>query len=363
MDKYLSTYNVLFLDNKLIMSDMDSWLMAEWDLDTEKYNTISRLMPLGRYNEIYRVGLIMTSLLVGDFIYCILRNTAQLIKIDRFTGHFTRLGLNYNIGKIGELLYCSAEAVEGRIYMLPYNINQHIMVYDTETGTYDQGLAFSDIIDIPIEFNSENKIYSYICDNGRVWFAVSGTDMVIYADYIAGEVIKLIHCGGKLLSKITGDVEKVFACGTDRKSVFGINDDGTASLVLDSENGRINSCSFALKKNNNIFYVNSDGSIYVQDTSAAEMRKIELPDTFKNIDSIRGVKDIPFSNMVYKDGKLYLLPFSSNGLVTVDVNTFATKHYALAISDEEVKRERLKQEDILSEDDKLRLEDFIDSIR
>lgn len=360
MGKYLSVNNVYFEDDKLIMCDIDTWILAEWNIDSGAHCVISRLMPIGRYGDPKRMGFFVGYFRVRDSIYCMLRNTAQIIEIDVHTGRFIRHGLQYKVNEASCLLYADTRMIDNKIYFLPYELTENILVFDVDTKRYMKEKTLEQILNLSINCTSENKIYKYIYRDEVAWFAISGTDIIAEVNYVKGKTYRIIHSDNNKLKSISGDEEDIFAIGHEGKGVFSVEESGSVKLIVSCDDKYINNCAFVKKVNDKLFLTNSDGSTYVYfPTKEKDRMRVEFPDTFMSIDAVRRVYNRPFSNCLYRNGKLYLIPFSSNGMIVIDADTLEVMHYKLEISEEEVLMEKSKRNDVFNENKAFSLDEYI----
>ncbi len=356
MGKYLSVSSIFFDDNEdVIMCDIDTWILAKWNLEKGTYDTVSRLVPMGKYGDPYKMGLVIAIFHIGTSLYCIMRNTAQIIQVELETGRFVRHGMNYIVKEASCLMYTAAGVVENKIYILPFHPQDKIIIFDVTSKKYSEGSSIAEIIYSPEKFLPEQTIFRYVIHQNRVWFAIMGTDVMAEIDYANGKLCNLMHLENKL-SYASGTKDEIFAINYAGNEVYSIKNDQYKKIAT---NESYEKYIWSGEINDKLFFVGAEGSVIVEECGTQKTeKKLIFPVSFECVDEIRGVHNMPFYDCICSGDKLYLLPFSSNGMIVVDTKTLECKHYILQISDDDFISERNKAQEVFKEMSSFTLKDF-----
>lgn len=360
MGKYLSSFNISFKNDKIIMIDIDTWIVAEWDIERENYKTIARIMPIGGYGAASKLCFTINCFIVGDLMYCVMRNTAQITVINLTTGKHYVCGKNYPIYKLSDLKYATAMQIDNKIYLFPYMINQNIVIFDIKTNIYCE--IESPIKMLNLDYRYDNyMVNSYICNGNKIWFAVSGTNIIGVLDVANKEDSRYFSCGENSFLRLEGDKDNILAVGIGRKGLISIDNADNWYTVINSNDTEIDNINAVIPIDQKLFVENLDGSAYIifQD---GEKVCIQLPNELKKVDNVRAVKNVPFSKCFYKNDKIYMVPFASNGIVVIDINTLKSKYFCLEISGDDVEAEYCKRQDMIYENRFYTLANYLDYI-
>ncbi|MBO5144620.1 MAG: hypothetical protein J6C19_03670 [Lachnospiraceae bacterium] len=358
MDKHLSAMTGFIECGHLLVVDIDTWMFMDWDLNTDTYDTIADLKPVGEYKLCW----IQKILKYKNSYYFMQRNSKQLIEYDAQKKEVVRHGLDYLLGDSKCIIYSGAYIWEDYLYMMPFSYDGMITVFDMKSKRYIQEYRMVDLFGNKEIFGRDKKILSYVLSNDKLWFCVEKSNLAFCLDIQTMQSICFNLDAPESLYMATGGEEGVFLTEIDSyrfyeyDSVFNIfrNHD----VHKQQMNHKLKGYRFIFRSTQSIVAI--DKEMKAMDIIGADDRNIEtimFPDELCNIFELRRIDGI-FYGYIFKDKKVYLPSFSGNGTLEIDLFKYDIKYHCLKISHRDVVCRRYYGEKMLYENSDFKLDEL-----
>lgn len=358
MDKYLSVKTGIIQNSHLLTVDIDTWEFLDWNLDTDTYEIVAELMPDGGKKLCW----IQKMIEHDNSFYFLQRNSKQIIEYNMKRKKVIRYGTEYPLGDNSCLLYCDAFIWNDNLYMLPYSVDGVITVFDIKSKKYSQEYEMKKMFAKYGDIYNNKRILSYKRNNQNIWFCIEKSKLLVFLDLLTMECNCFELDAENGLSMVTGNGRRIF-CTEDGKNIF---------YEYDKDINLFKSFDLQRQKNKN-----GDGYWFIDSLDKTvigipkEMKSIDIigeegrvvqtimfPDSLCNIFELR-LTDWRFSQSIVDNNKLFFLPFSSNGLLEINLSNFDIKYHCLKIKHKDIAFSLIRQCKLIGENMNATLSDFL----
>lgn len=336
MDKNLSVKTGIIEQDHLLTVDMDTWMFMDWDLNTDTYDTIAELMP----EEEYKLCWVQKIIQFGDCYYFLQRNSKQIIEYDMWKGNVVRYGLDYVVGDNKCLLYSDAYVCKDSLYMLPYSCDGVITVFNMKSKQYIEEYKMADLIGEKTITNQGKKILSYIQISNKIWFCVEQSNLIVCLDLQTMKSTSLnLDAEDNLYMAMRGE-NRIYFTEMNGYHIWEYDDTSNIfrSFDVQKQHSKQEGKGYRFVYGTNQVVIAISKEMDSVDVIAREdesVRTIAFPSELCNIFELRRIDEKFFGYVVVKN-KLYLLPFSGNGLLEIDLQSYEIKYHCLKIQHEDV---------------------------
>ena len=313
-DKYVSVLEGYIEDNHLYMVDIDTWFFVDYNLD---FDQLSVIADIGTEMK-GKLCWVKKILHVENEFFFIIRNSKKIISYNPEKG-INIYGEEYPIGIDEEVRYADACVLNDRIYMLPIKSDGCISIFNLKTRKYEDDIDISQILNCRMTESRGISRYIHNDKDDVVWFCLVGTDNVFKLDLrsLKAEHVMLDSYGA--YEYVLGDEQNILGKTKDEYVIEYYYE--KLFLALPPQMDKLN-------------------MIYPEGNNKVE---VMLPSSSKLIYKLR-FYDAKFSKGIIKAGRLFLLPFSSNGIVEVNLETMKSVFHPSSISSLDLWSKRVRND-------------------
>lgn len=360
MQKNISSYTGLIKDGKYITVDIDTWLLVEYELTNRSHRIICNLLQ----ERPDRLFLCIKMLEIGNSIYFIFRNSQRILEYNTVEQRIYNYGLEYEIFKNSTVLYNDAYYFEGKIIMFPCEINDPIIFFEIETKEYIEKGSIKQMLVKEGVKRDAGKIYTYVKLQNEVWFCIYGSEW-LGCITLNNLNLRMRKCEkSNQLAKTVGGKDFVFFTEAESCRFFMTDKINGELLLYDVKDLELKEqeleYGFIVSVKKKIFAIPTyPKSLTIIDKETKEVINIKFPKEFSAIFKVRN-SELPFVRYIVHLEKLYLIPFSCNGMLVVDMVSYMIQYYPLKLRDRDFFYLEYAGVSVVCEEEKFGLEDFID---
>lgn len=315
MKKNISTLNAYSKNNHIYMSDIDDWVLVDYDLNAQSVRKIYPVIDDLPLKLFWNEGIIE----YGEWLYLVCRNAIRIIGINIHTKEVRTIANSVDIGENADFCVKNAVRVGDKIILFPGNIERTVWEYDISKETFKSIGSVSKIFNTYI---SEGVIVSQQVIGDEICFIIKDTTKIGWFNVISkvGEIkeYKLSSNIAKILC-VSNNLNR-FLVMTEDNSIYEIENDNVVriNIKLARNDEMIRSAHYG---ENKIFVTsNKYENIYLYDLEHEMTAIIKYPTEFSHVYAMRNFEGA-FVGTLESDEKIFLLPFSANGMVVIDKKT------------------------------------------
>ena len=363
-DKYLSVVNGIVENEHLYVVDIDTWFLIDCNLQTDTCRVIADIQPPDFDGLCWVVKIVH----IGREFFCILRNSKRIIVADE-DGKVSFYGNEYEIGANNWYLNIDACLCEKKLYLLPYYVNGSIKVFDLDEHIYLEEVPMVELL-MPIDQTYYSKIirnYVHREDDAVVIFCMKETGMVYMLNLLEKKAEKLFFLNQFHFDMAVGNFSYIVLNEVSGYRIIEYNRTADEIKEYDFRKNFLNDNSTKYKflaYANDCFWAISDDERMVELIYRNE--KLEHMDfllKLKYVYEVRKPKHkYEFSRILVQDKNMYMLPFSTNGLLEIDMPRRKMKFHMLKISSKDIAYKHLEQSKIIQEDTNFSIKELLSFI-
>ena len=311
--EYLSVDAGVVVDGKIYTVDNDTGFFVCIDSDNGKMSLIADLQP-----ESVKHWWVEKILYYDGWFYLISRNSTELVRVNRKGIIETCIpGENYNDNNL--FISTGAVIIKDVIYILPGTLGGDIVCYNIISGRVEKRTPLKEIIENEIEVYNGYIIYDYYFDKNtfEVFFAITDTNLLLK---MALETFsyEVYQCDRETrFTSITNGIGDILIGEMNFDSIWRLDRDAL-TFYRYGGHSRKNGYVFGIGLNDSIARLDDESgeiSIYSREGDLEE--RIRIPQQSNLIYEIRKYNG-RFSRMVETEDTVFMLPFSTNGVVSID---------------------------------------------
>jgi hypothetical protein len=316
MEKFVSVASAIIDNDYLYMVDTDSWDYMRAKLGTCDCEVVADITPPGAA----RLAWIVSICKYQTAVFFVQRNSKNIICYENGKTEFYG---NFPVGKSNDWWNCDAVIWNRILYVFPCYSDGVISRFDLEKRQYLDDIPIMEVLrgnkDFPKDFSKERYLVNeYIFEENKVWFCMEHTP------YIFEISVPDMDC---VLVTAPGRKERLSQISKTQDDILGVWENGKGySLFHTKEN---QSGTFATDESMNCTHVYKIGGkivalsvidrvAYVYEEAGSAGTVIDFSDISRNVREVRN-SDIVFSKCLIYGDCVYLLPFSANGVVRINV--------------------------------------------
>lgn len=313
MSKLLSVLSGQIKDDFLYVVDIDSWDYMRVNLKTGDYDVLADLLPQGRG----RLAWIVSFHDYKGATFFVQRNSKNIICAEN--GEVRNYG-DFTIGQNGDCINGGSVIYDRIMYIFPYLCDGSISRFDLDKRQFLEDVPFFDLLKLEDDYREKRNIMcDYIYEGNKVYFCVDD------APYVFELCIPDMKCS----AVVTSETEPLSHICKDGRIVFGVWKNGMGYSEIDVES-RISKhhslesgveCAYVNRINEKVIALSfARQKAYIYDKKNTNVSTIDFSDISKNVKSVRNSrKNVVYSKCIRNKNSLYVLPFSSNGIIKLDI--------------------------------------------
>ena len=344
-NKYLSILNGVIENGHLSTVDIDTWYFVDCDLRTNVCRVIADIFPNQEC-----LCWIERILHIGTDFFMIVRNSKLIISVN-LDGDVRYFGNKQVFEANNCFLYTDACIVNNMIYMLPGSIEGVITIFDPKRCCFVEDIPLPPLVNYFNKTQCLNCIFRYIHNetDDEVRFCVYDTNIFCVMNLKTMKMEVITFEDTDRFWQVTGDMSNTIIMEIDSYRIFRYDEKKDTIMTVDTVI-RHDDQNLDWTGYKHIYYINN--WIWA---IPAQMNVIELYDVNGNLIEILDMpmeSELCFAVRVYKDkfgysiqteDAIYLLPFSTNGLVEVNLVTFEMQFHPLTILRSDISNKRLQR--------------------
>lgn len=356
--KQISTLTGLIENGRIYLIDIDLWLFLECDVETDTYRIFADIKPRDHEGHCWINKIIR----MENGYYCILRNSKRVIFVDN-SGNVTFFGDDNPFYPNNRFINSDAHIVGNMLVMLPGTADGCITLFDLEKKDYVRDYYLSQLIELKQEHRNQRIVRYTWVDNDRLLFCINGTDLVYTLD-LSKLIIETINVNPDIYYSVRpgyGDFNYLLSKNSPKISVIDNSmhtiEEHDLSDAVDSGTGY----RFCNEIEDRLYAI--PASVDRIDTiSGNTVSSILFPEEYQTLESLRNSKERA-SGVLTDGSKLFVLPFSSNGILEFDADSNEMTLHSIRISDDDFVRIRFHRTNILEETHGINLSSYMEYIR
>jgi len=364
MNKYLSVLSTTMDNNNLILIDIDTWMMFEYNIETFELKMLDACFVIPENCLCWGIKMLSYE----NFYFVILRNSRRILGFDKNKNKGICFGEEYEILTDDDVLFLYAYISNNKIIMLPYYCEDKIMEFDLKTHHYSEKYSVYEYFSKRGIDVSKKTVLDYTETEDTVWFCIENTDIVCCLQKNEDKINYMhINCPEKL-SKVSGDEEGIILLTKNAGKVYLKTDDEFECVNLELYEKDVNDYWDTIDMQrycNKLFYFCSiKRKIYVYYGDGRLKTIIKYPDNYRWLYEIRLDNDKYHYNKYAIAGKVcYFAPFGTNGILKLDMETEKLEVIDTVVTGSDFMRRDIIQGFILGESENRLLSDYIDCIK
>ncbi len=366
MVKYLSVVNGLIENNHLYVVDIDTWLFLDYDLNTG----ISELKADIQLED-YRGKLCWVEkiLHIGIEFFILIRNYRGLVSINE-SGDVNYYELDHELGSDDSFYYMDMLIVDGLLYILPGYTNGLISIFNTEKHEFIKHISMDSLI-VPQATHLVGRpasIWSYVFDDsdGNVIFCINKSNMICTLNLRTMLIETSIGNSESTLMMLSGVNRECIILENNSYHLSRYNKYKAEIEIVGDFKRRVKDQTWHGYQM--AFEMDDMIAAIPEDMYSIEMIKDEeiietliMPKESKLIYEIRNYKG-KFAKAIKDNNMIYLLPFSTNGMIVIDVDTHYMQFYELVVPQEYLMIKEMRKRELIKEGEMIGLSGFIQNV-
>ncbi len=363
--KYLSVVGGLVEDGKLYVVDIDTWLFMQYDLKSGACALLADIQPDEYYGKLCWVEKILH---IGNDFFILIRNYKGLVSVSE-GGNVTYYESDHELGSNNSFYYIDMLVCDGLIYVLPGYAGGIMSIFDPAVHDYTNHVHLEVLYGRNMTQYCDRCIWLYVHNDtdDKVRFCINNTGMICTLD-IRNMFMEICSYDNEAdFMMLSGSFGKTVVLENNSYRLFGYTEEKEEIEIIGD---------FCREKKNDDWY--GYQMAFVQDDMVAaipeDMDSIEFIREGKNIEIIRLPEESEliyeiryykgkFVSLLKKDGKIYLLPFSSNGMIIFDAYVHSIVFRRLVVPAEYLMVKKMKNRGLIRESKEISLSGFIQNAK